>query len=68
MRPVPNRGRIGVCRAMSARVLKNASSLPKITLGRKTVTLSNAPLTVKPPFYVLLPDRVSGTGGRVFKA
>jgi len=23
---------------------------------------------VKPPFYVPLPDRVSGTGGRMFKA
>ena len=24
--------------------------------------------TVKPPFYVPLPDRVSGTGGRMFRA
>ena len=23
---------------------------------------------VKPPFYVPLPDRVSGTGGRMFRA
>ena len=28
----------------------------------------NNDITVKPPFYVPLPDRVMGTGGRMFKA
>jgi len=28
----------------------------------------DARVGVKPPFYVPLPDRVSGTGGRMFRA
>ena len=36
----------------------------KARFGRIDVLVNN----VKPPFYVPLPDRVSGTGGRMFRA
>ena len=31
-------------------------------------TAARRRILVKPPFYVPLPDRVSGTGGRMFRA